>query len=118
MAMRRASIVEHIHDVASLDHHLMPNNIAFNVKVAPGPNDSQSDAVGHMTGYARTFFQENGMQMQFNVVSTETLRDAMRNPELYPTLMVRISGYNAYFNDLNDDMKRELIERAEHRLGA
>jgi len=118
MATRKASIVEHIHDVASLDHHLMPNNIAFNVKVVPGPNDSQAGAVDHMTGYALTYFQEGGMQMQFNVVSTETLRDAMQNPELYPTLMVRISGYNAYFNDLNDDMKRELIERAEHRLGA
>ncbi|MBW2455756.1 MAG: formate acetyltransferase [Deltaproteobacteria bacterium] len=117
-ATRRASIVEHIHDVASLDHHLMPNNIAFNVKVAPGPKDSQQDAVGHMTGYALTYFQQGGMQMQFNVVSTETLRDARRNPDLYPTLLVRISGYNAYFNDLNDDMKRELIERAEHRLGA
>ncbi len=117
MAMRHASIVEHIHDVASLNHHQMPNNIAFNVKVAPAPRDSQSDTVGHMTGYARTYFQEGGMQIQFNVVSTETLRDARRHPERYPTLMVRISGYNAYFNDLNDDMKRELIERAEHRLG-
>jgi formate C-acetyltransferase len=113
---RRSSIVDHIHDVAALDHRRMPNNIAFNVKVVPGPNDTQAHAVATMTSYARSFVQEGGMQMQFNVVSSATLRDAMAHPENYRTLMVRISGYNAYFVDLNDDMKRELIERAEHQL--
>jgi len=115
-ASRHSSIVDHIHDVASLDHHEMPNNIAFNVKVVPGGHETASQSVAHMSGYARSYMQEGGMQLQFNVVSSQTLRDAMANPELYPTLLVRISGYNAYFNDLNDDMKRELIERAEHRL--
>ena len=115
-ASRGSSIVDHIHDVAGLDHHQMPNNIAFNVKVVPGGNDTTSQSVDHMSGYARSYLQEGGMQLQFNVVSSQTLREAMANPELYPTLLVRISGYNAYFNDLNDDMKHELIERAEHRL--
>ncbi len=55
------------------------------------------------------------MQMQFNVVTTETLRDAMEHPENYRNLMVRISGYNAYFVELNREMQIELIERAEYR---
>jgi formate C-acetyltransferase len=42
------------------------------------------------------------------------LRDAMRHPEDYPQLLVRISGYNAYFVTLNRDMQLELIERAEY----
>jgi pyruvate formate-lyase/glycerol dehydratase family glycyl radical enzyme len=113
---RRATIVEHIHDVAALDHSRMPNNIAFNVKVVPGPSDPQQRVVDAMAGYVRTFVQEGGMQLQFNVVSSATLRDAMAHPENYRTLMVRVSGYNAYFNDLNDDMKLELIERTEHAL--
>ena len=115
---RGTTIVDQIHDVAALDHRLMPNNIAFNVKVVPGPSDTQERAVSHMAAYARSYVQQGGMQLQFNVVSSETLREAMAHPELYRTLMVRISGYNAYFVELNDDMKRELIERAEHRLGA
>ncbi|HPW70104.1 MAG TPA: glycine radical domain-containing protein, partial [Deltaproteobacteria bacterium] len=57
-----------------------------------------------------------GMQMQFNVVSSKTLRDAMEHPENYRDLMVRISGYNAYFVTLNTDMQMELIERAEYGL--
>ncbi|MFI5298357.1 MAG: pyruvate formate lyase family protein [Polyangiales bacterium] len=113
---RQASIVEHIHDVSALDHRRMPNNIAFNVKVVPAPTDTQARSVDAMAAYARTFVQQGGMQIQFNVVSSATLRDAMAHPENYRTLMVRISGYNAYFVDLNDDLKRELIDRAEHRL--
>jgi len=54
------------------------------------------------------------MQMQFNVVSSATLKDAMAHPENYRDLMVRISGYNAYFVTLNRDMQMELIERAEY----
>jgi pyruvate-formate lyase len=56
------------------------------------------------------------MQMQFNVVSSQTLCDAMLHPESYPHLLVRISGYNAYFVTLNRDMQIELIERAEYGI--
>jgi pyruvate-formate lyase len=54
------------------------------------------------------------MQLQFNVVATETLVDAMDNPDQYRSLLVRISGYNAYFVELNRDMQLELIGRLEH----
>ena len=52
--------------------------------------------------------------MQFNIISTDTLKKAMDNPDEYRWLLVRISGYNAYFTDLNKDMQIELIERYEH----
>ena len=55
--------------------------------------------------------------MQFNVTSTQTLKDAMAKPEKYGDLLVRISGYNAYFVELNRDIQLELVERAEHTLG-
>jgi formate C-acetyltransferase len=70
-----------------------------------------------MTAYAKTYLETGGMQMQFNVVSTETLRDAMEHPEAYRNLMVRISGYNAYFVELNRELQEEIIERAEHAMG-
>ena len=54
------------------------------------------------------------MQMQFNVVDSRTLRDAMANPENYRDLIVRISGYNAYFVALNRSQQLELIGRAEY----
>jgi len=111
------SFLANIQTVAELDPLKMPNNIAFNVKVVPDPRDSQAQTLDYFTAYAKSYFDLGGMQMQFNVVSTETLRDAQRHPENYRTLMVRISGYNAYFTELNKNMQGELIGRIERQLG-
>jgi len=112
-----AALTEQIQTVAGLDSSLFPNNIAFNVKVVPGGRDSHADVLDRMTAYTASYFDLGGMQIQFNVVSSETLKDAMNNPDSYRDLLVRISGYNAYFVELNRDMQIELIERTEHALG-
>jgi len=62
----------------------------------------------------KTYCRLGGMQMQFNVVTSQMLKDAMANPESYRNLIVRISGYNAYFVTLNKQQQIELIERAEY----
>jgi len=54
--------------------------------------------------------------MQMNAVTSAMLKDAMVHPENYRNLIVRISGYNAYFVTLNRDMQLELIERAEYSI--
>jgi len=46
----------------------------------------------------------------------EMLMDAKKHPENYPELMVRVSGYSAYFKDLNEMMKDELITRTQYGL--
>lgn len=116
-ATAAASLTNQMRAVAKLDSAHMPNNIAFNIKVVPGPQDTHREIVDRMTAYAAAYFELGGMQMQFNVVSTETLRDAMEHPDDYRDLLVRISGYNAYFVELNRDIQMELIERMTHSLG-
>ncbi|MBW1812035.1 MAG: formate acetyltransferase, partial [Deltaproteobacteria bacterium] len=115
--LARAALTDQIRCVAGLDKIKMPNNIAFNVKVVPGAEDSHQDVLDRMCAYVASYFELGGMQMQFNVMSTETLRTAMREPENYRDLLVRISGYNAYFVELNRDIQIEVIERMEHSLG-
>jgi pyruvate formate-lyase/glycerol dehydratase family glycyl radical enzyme len=110
------SLLQNIRTVASLNPLKMPNNIAFNVKVVPDSYDTPEQTLDTMTAYAKTYLDSGGMQMQFNVVSTQTLREAMEHPELHRNLMVRISGYNAYFVELNRDLQLELIARTEHSL--
>jgi len=56
------------------------------------------------------------MQVQYNVVDTDTLKDAMANPEYYADLLVRISGYCGYFVQLQRDLQLELIRRSEFGL--
>ncbi|MFZ2630841.1 MAG: pyruvate formate lyase family protein [Desulfosalsimonadaceae bacterium] len=111
-----ASFLDNIRDVAKLPPESMDNNIAFNVKLNLNPEDSREKNVDIMSAYVKTYFDLNGMQLQFNVVTSEMLKDAMAHPDLYRHLMVRISGYNAYFVMLNRDIQMELIERAEYGL--
>jgi formate C-acetyltransferase len=59
-----------------------------------------------------SYFKKGGMQVQLNVLDTEMLKEAKLNPEKYPNLLVRVSGYSAYFNDLSPAMKDEIIERS------
>ncbi|OPZ26349.1 MAG: 4-hydroxyphenylacetate decarboxylase large subunit [Deltaproteobacteria bacterium ADurb.BinA179] len=106
--------LDFISDVARLRPENMDNNMAFNVRLSPSAQDSREKTIANMAGYVKAYCRLGGMQMQFNVVDSRTLRDAMANPENYRDLIVRISGYNAYFVALNTQQQLELIERAEY----
>ena len=54
------------------------------------------------------------MQLQVNAVDAELLRAAMDDPGSHPWLLVRVSGYSAYFQDLSPGMQREILERTCH----
>jgi len=110
------NLLDNIRDVARLDWKNINNNIAFNVKVVPHADDTREKTIDDIFSYVKTYFDLGGMQMQMNVVTSETLKDAMAHPENYRNLLVRISGYNAYFVTLNRDMQIELIERAEYGI--
>lgn len=67
----------------------------------------------------QTYFNDlGGFHAQFNIVSTETLRDAQRNPDKYRDLLVRVATYSAYFVEMNTDIQNEIIKRLELGLGA
>lgn len=59
-----------------------------------------------------TYFRRGGMQIQTNVLDPAVLIEARDHPERHPNLLVRISGYSAYFNDLTPAMKDEIIRRS------
>jgi pyruvate formate-lyase/glycerol dehydratase family glycyl radical enzyme len=60
-----------------------------------------------------TYFKLGGFHVQFNVVGADTLRDAQLHPEDYPDLIVRVSGYSAYFTRLDTRIQDDIIERTE-----
>jgi formate C-acetyltransferase len=64
----------------------------------------------------RSYFSMNGHHIQFNIVDTDTLRDAQKNPGEYRDLLVRMAGYSDYFNDMNRDLQEEIISRTENSL--
>ncbi len=114
--VKGVDLLSSIRTIAGLKPEKMPNNIAFNVKVAPDSRDTHKETVDQITAYAKSYFELGGMQMQFNIVTTETLKDAMEHPENYRNLLVRVSGYNAYFVELDKDLQLEIINRQQMRV--
>ena len=60
-----------------------------------------------------TYFKKGGMELQLNIVSSETLRKAQKNPEDYQDLVVRVAGFSAYFVEVYKEAQDALIERTE-----
>jgi len=63
-----------------------------------------------------TYMYEGGFHIQVNSMSKKTLMDAQKHPSNYPTLMVRVAGYSAYFVDLAKPTQDDIISRTEHAI--
>ena len=97
--------------VAHLDHKKIADGHALNLKYTPS-----TTTVPKFADTIFAFFKMGGLQVQFNIIDRKTLEDAKKHPERYPDLFVRVSGYSAYFKDLNPQMQEEIITRAEYNL--
>ena len=61
--------------------------------------------------------KEGGSCLQVNIVDPDTLREAQKNPEPYRNLLVRVTGYNAYFTSLGKEVQDEIIAREALAIG-
>lgn len=100
--------------VAELGGELVPGCWALNIKYTPEADTAKMSDLFAQT--IEAYFRAGGQQVQFNIMTYEMLLDAKKHPEKYPELMVRVSGYSAYFKDLNEMMKNELITRTQYGL--
>lgn len=107
--------------VAKIPAGSLSNGVALNLKYTPDLGNREkmlNDFAACVEGY----FDEGhgngggGMEIQFNVTSHQELVDAVHSPEKHQDLLVRVSGYTAYFKDLNPRMQKEIIDRTEYLL--
>jgi pyruvate-formate lyase len=74
------------------------------------------DAVKRFADLIRVFVDQKVFHLQFNVVSSEMLKAAQKEPDKYKDLMVKVAGYNAYFTQLSKELQDSIIARTEHGL--
>ena len=64
--------------------------------------------------FLRGYISNGGTALQINILDAKMLRDAQNNPEDYKHLLVRVTGYNAYFASIGRALQDEIIARQEH----
>jgi len=97
---------------AKIDH-IRTGGTLLNQRFAPSFFEDD-EAIGKLSSLVRSYFRMDGHHIQFNVVDSNTLRDAQKHPEKYTDLIVRVAGYSDYFNDLGENLQNEIINRTEH----
>jgi formate C-acetyltransferase len=112
-------LIKALHSVASLPSECLSSGVALNLKFTPKDGDNE-EMLKHFVAYVESYFGDaeeiGGMEIQFNVTSRAEFIAAVDHPEDHPELLVRVSGYTAYFKDLNPQMQKEIIDRTEYLL--
>lgn len=98
--------------VSRLDHYIASNGTLFNQKFHPSALSGRN-GLENFVGLIRSYFDQKGSHMQFNVVSRETLLDAQKHPDQYKHLVVRVAGYSALFTTLSKSLQDDIIRRTE-----
>ena len=97
------------------DNSQFLGGIALNLRMHPSVLANE-EGTGKLIGMTQQYFENGGMEVQYNVVDTDTLRAAQKEPEKYRDLVVRIAGYSAYFAELSRDLQNDIISRNENRI--
>lgn len=101
--------------VARLPYADSQDGISFTVSVAP--TMARRDEAAALDNAVRAFdmyFGQGGFHMNLNVLSKETLEDAMEHPDKYPQLTIRVSGYAVNFVRLTREQQLDVIRRTFH----
>lgn len=101
-----------VKSLGKLDHTKSGGTL-LNLRFLPSLLKTDKD-IEKLGSLIRSYFTLGGHHVQFNVVDTETLIKAQKSPEEYKDLLVRMAGYSDYFNDMNDDLQQEIIDRTEN----
>lgn len=95
--------------------NMLPNGgshtMTFNPSLVRDPEHKQKFKA-FLKGYA----ENGGTALQINMIDANMLRDAQQNPENYRHLLVRVTGYNAYFTSIGRELQNEIIARESYQM--
>jgi formate C-acetyltransferase len=101
--------------VAKLPYKDAQDGISYTVSIAPQKAHlSEGKLVDEAVKAFDVYFERGGFHMNLNVIDRETLEDAIKNPDKYPQLTIRVSGYAVNFIRLTPEQQRDVISRTFH----
>lgn len=100
--------------VAKIPYDDAEDGISLTLSVVPSALGSESDRIARGTGVLDAYFSSGGFHVNVNVLNRETLQDAMKHPEKYPQLTVRVSGYAVNFVKLSKEQQLDVLNRTFH----
>jgi formate C-acetyltransferase len=101
-----------INSIGKLPSIWFQKGAIFNVRLTEDTLTTE-EGRNRVAALIKSLFAQKGIHVQFNVVGSEMLREAQEQPENYTDLMVRVSGYSAFFTPLDPKVQNDLIERVE-----
>jgi formate C-acetyltransferase len=99
--------------VARLPYDEAQDGISYTLSVVPqDTRQGEAEAITRASDALDMFFGQGGFHMNLNVLRKETLLDAMKNPDKYPQLTIRVSGYAVNFVRLTREQQLDVINRS------
>lgn len=94
---------------------MLPNGASHTMTFSPSLlRDPEHRA--KFKAFLRSYAENGGSALQINMIDADILRDAQQNPDAYRHLLVRVTGYNAYFTAIGRELQNEIIARESHRM--
>ncbi|MCJ7695525.1 MAG: hypothetical protein MUO40_08870, partial [Anaerolineaceae bacterium] len=95
--------------------NLLPNGASHTMTFSPSLL-RDPEHKNKFQAFLRGYTENGGTALQINILDADMLRDAQKHPEDYKHLLVRVTGYNAYFTTIGKELQDEIIARESHKM--